>query len=517
MCYHRILWLLAFFYFRLVAFCFFLLNWPRRKRSVSVASDPRLLKSAVRLRAEFLARKLRCSELVSAFIGRILEVDPEINAVAVENFAEAMRVAEEHDRLLNSLDDEGLKKLFAERPLFGIPFTSKDSIAVEGLPITVGIPSRLKKKCTRDATVIQRMKEAGAIHLAVTNVPELLLFMETANNAYGRTRSPFDLRRSPGGSSGGEGALLAAGGAVCGLGSDIGGSVRRPAIFNGLFGWRPSNGIVPPDGHLPETFNDAGDRSQLFVMGPICRFLEDLVPALSPEKSRTLLRLDEQVDLSSLDFFYLENFGGATVIEPPDAAMRASLQKALRALEERIGKKATRIAFADLEAAFGICLASLAAPEGPSFAEHLADGEGSVDLWPEIAKGLLGLSEHTLPALLQALLEKTFPMSPQRRAELLSRRERLRGELLALLGERGVLLLPGFAHSARFHGHSYLTLPNVAYTAIWNALRVPTLACPTGRSPEGLPTAVQLVAAPFADRLLLATARILTDHFGATE
>uniref|UniRef100_A0A183GLD8 Amidase domain-containing protein n=1 Tax=Heligmosomoides polygyrus TaxID=6339 RepID=A0A183GLD8_HELPZ len=140
------------------------------------------------------------------------------------------------------LNDEELQELVKAKPLLGVPYTCKDAIEVEGQVVTCGIYSQQGVKCTSSAEVIKRMNAAGAILIALTNVPEVCMWVESQNGIYGRTKNPYDTRRSVGGSSGGEGALISAAGSLIGVGSDIGGSIRIPSFSNGVFGMKNTPG-----------------------------------------------------------------------------------------------------------------------------------------------------------------------------------------------------------------------------------------------------------------------------------
>ncbi len=210
-------------------------------------------------------RELSPVDVVDAHIEHIQAVNPILNAVAAPRFEDARaeaRAAETH-----LADGE------PSSPLYGVPCTIKDFLGCTGLPHTGGLLARKDHYAQEDATVVQRLKAAGAIILGNTNVPEGGLWMETHNLIYGRTQNPWRKGFSPGGSSGGEGAIVAAGGSPFGLGSDIGGSIRIPAAFCGTPGHKPSGRLVPNTGHFP-----GGDEgvAAFLVTGPLARRVEDL-------------------------------------------------------------------------------------------------------------------------------------------------------------------------------------------------------------------------------------------------
>lgn len=165
---------------------------------------------------------------------------------------------------------------------------------------TAGLAVRKNTIAECDAEVIRLMRAAGAIPLATTNVSELAMWWETSNCLYGTTKNPYNTRHIVGGSSGGEGCIQAAAGSPLGIGSDIGGSIRMPCFFNGIFGHKPSKGIVSNDGQYPSAQSE--DQDRLLAIGPMCRYAQDLQPILKvlAHKNVDMLRLDEKVDMSKI-------------------------------------------------------------------------------------------------------------------------------------------------------------------------------------------------------------------------
>lgn len=164
-----------------------------------------------------------------------------INAIVDERYDDAIKEAQEIDKLLQS-SDTNVEELKRTKPLLGVPFTTKESNTAKGMLHSMGMLCRTGHKSEEDAVVIGNVRKAGAIIIAKTNIPELNLWVESRNNVYGQTNNPYDTTRAVGGSSGGDAAIVAACGAPFAVGSDIGGSIRIPASFNGVFGHKPSNG-----------------------------------------------------------------------------------------------------------------------------------------------------------------------------------------------------------------------------------------------------------------------------------
>src|SRR5579863_2149689 len=200
------------------------------------------------LSAEAMTEKIRQKELspvdlVEAHIGRIERVNPKLNAFVMVDDEGARRQAAEAEK--------ALKRNRALGPLYGVPISIKSSIEVVGMPYEAGTRLREGIVGQQDAPLVQRLRAAGAIILGVTNTPELLMAWETDNLLHGRTNSPWDLARTPGGSSGGEAAAIASGMSAGGVGSDGGGSIRVPAHFSSICGLKPTPGRVPSTGHFP--------------------------------------------------------------------------------------------------------------------------------------------------------------------------------------------------------------------------------------------------------------------------
>ncbi len=243
-------------------------------------TDPTFL-PAHRLAAMVRAREVGCLELAEHFIARIERLDVRINAVVVRDLERARERA-------RAMDAGGPP----EGPLAGVPVTVKESFDVEGLPTTWGLAERAGHAAASDALAVRRLRAAGAVVLGKTNVPVMLADWQSFNPVYGASSNPWDPARSPGGSSGGSAAATAAGFSGLEMGSDIGGSIRQPAHACGVFGHKPSWGLLPPTGHALAERAAMGDIS---CIGPLARSAEDLRVAVEvlagPDEAETALRL----------------------------------------------------------------------------------------------------------------------------------------------------------------------------------------------------------------------------------
>lgn len=186
------------------------------------------------------------------------------------------------------------KYLEEHYPLLGVPFSVKGNISLNGMPLSIGVVAWADNKAIEDAVSVQLLRAAGAIPICLTNTPEMCWSYETYNHLYGRTLNPYDLNRTPGGSSGGEAALISAGGSPFGIGTDFGGSIRIPSLFCGIFGHKPTARVVSLDGVYPSTTDE--QILSYLVLGPMARYAKDLKPLLKVlTKNNPKLRLDESV------------------------------------------------------------------------------------------------------------------------------------------------------------------------------------------------------------------------------
>ena len=387
--------------------------------------------SATTLARMIRERKVTSTEVVGAHIDRIERVNPGLNAVVKDRFAEARDEARAADRRAASSASSDLPELH------GVPCTIKESFALTGMPQTSGLVSRRGYLASADATTVARLRAAGAIPLGVTNVSELCMWMESDNRVYGRTRNAYDPARTAGGSSGGEGAIVGAGGAPFGLGADIGGSIRMPAFFNGVFGHKPTGGMVPGTGQHPIASNEA---LRYLSTGPIARRAEDLMPLL-----RILAGPDDQ-DLRCAAFPLGDpaavSMEDLTVLDvrdrnhiPISRDLLSAQDRAVAALEKR-GARVRKTSVPGLRHAVEIWSAMTQAAGGPTFAELLGNDGPAVNPLLEFARFCAGRSPHTLPAIGLALLEQIPKLLGSSSAAFIESGRKLRAELAELLGPR---------------------------------------------------------------------------------
>lgn len=493
-----------------------LLFSPKRS-ALPIIDDHNIVTPAVKLSQQIKSGHITSEEVVESFISRIRRINPIINAVVDKRFEQAIKEAREIDRKIKAARDGelGSDKSILDLPLVGVPVSVKETISVDGYAFTGGLLGRKFIKAPKNADAVELLMKAGLIPIALTNIPEMAMWWDSANPVYGRTNNPYDLSRIPGGSSGGEAALLASAGSVVGIGSDIAGSIRIPANFCGVFGHKPTPFVVSTEGMYPLV---KGEREKLLGLGPMCRYACDLKPMLKIMAGKKVdkLKLEEPVDISKLKIFYVENLG-----DPLASACNADILSGMRdAINHLVNKhkvSAEKVSFQEFR--YGFLLWSAEAntePNSPTMASQFKDGRAD-ELNPivELVKKMFQLSEHNMNSIMAAALEKFSPTYGSRGNRLLIKRAaELRKKFDDMMGENGVLLVPSHPEPAPKHFTTLLKIFNVSYTSVTTVLQAPITQCPLGMSKEGLPFGVQILARPFNDRLTLAVAQEFEKAFG---
>ncbi len=443
-------------------------------------------------------------ELVQAHIARIEAVNPALNALVADRFTAARREA----MRLRVLPEN------KRGALHGLPISVKEFLAVDGMPITGGIAARAHQRASADGTVVARLRAAGAVILGVSNVPEGGLWMETYNTIWGRTRNPWDLSRTPGGSSGGEGALVAAGAVALGMGSDLGGSIRIPAAFCGVAGHKPTGGLVPNTGHFPPVSTRAG---RYLCTGPIARTVADLRLALSvvagPDGAdsactRSWSAPSTPHDLRGLRVLSMPTNGATSV----RSVMQAAIHDAAAVLAGH-GAEVVSPELPRFQKALGIWTAMLSEASDQRYDVILGDGS-PISPARELMAMLAGRSHHSFAGLVLTLGDKLAGAFPRLARSFVEEGKALQAELEAALGPRGVLLHPPYSRPAPRHGDAWRTATDAACTAVFNVLECPVTVVRTSFESRGLPVGVQVVGARGTDSLTLAVAEVLETELG---
>ena len=444
-------------------------------------------------------RELSPIEVVQAHLARIDALNPSLNAFVHVGRDGALAAANRQEAMLRRGVSPG--------PLQGVPVSIKSAIAVEGMPWETGSAFRAGIRADRDATLVRRLREAGAIVLGVTNTAEQLMAWETDNLLYGRTSNPWDLSRTAGGSSGGESAAIAAGLSAGGVGSDGGGSIRVPAHFTGTCGLKPTPGRVPATGHFPPC---AGPFALTGVVGPMARTVDDVALLLSAMAGADIGDPNgHPVPLRSLDS-----------VEPPlrvgmfEDDGRTPVTRETRAAVRRAADALTSAGF-DVVAF---------RPEGLEDARVLwweIFGRASRLLLEPAVQGRESEVHPNLPQFLEWTRAEPR-ISAERLLEVEIARDLLRTRFATQMVDVPVLLcpvsaVPAFRHGEReweVEGRPVHYLDAWSYTAWFNLLQNPAISVPAGRSDDGLPIGVQVVARPWEEHVALAVARVIERELG---
>lgn len=459
--------------------------------SVSL-SDELTSRSATELIGLMHSRQVSPVEVVAAHLRRLDEINPSLKAI-VTVAPDAMERARAAEELIATGGEVG--------PLAGLPVTVKDTIDTAGLLTTSGSRLRAAHVPDRDATVVARLKAAGAIILGKTNTPEMAIPYETNNQVFGRTNHPEDQARTPGGSSGGEAAAIAARLSPAGIGSDLSGSIRVPAHFCGIAGLKPTTGLVPMAGHVPEA---TGTLALGAAVGPMARRVADLNLLLSVIADTPAVSLDEvRGKLSALRAAWYV----ADEISPVTEATAQAVRTAAKILEE-----------AGLEVREEL-------PPSISQGQRLWVELFSKPSRQQLSDRYRGREAEAGPVVLQSLgvapaatFEDRINMA-ESLAKAVVEREVLREALMRWMKQTPLILAPVAATPAFEHGASRIEVEGTSisvfracsYVQTFNVFGFPAAVVPILRSPEGLPIGIQVAAAPGNDSLVLAAASIIED------
>jgi len=442
--------------------------------------------SATDLVAALAARQVSAAELTDQAIARIEARDGPINAVVVRDFDRARTQAKAADVAL-ARGERGA--------LLGLPMTVKESHNVAGLATTWGFEHARGFVAPEDAVAVARLKAAGAVILGKTNIPVALADWQSVNPIYGRTNNPYDLTRSPGGSSGGGAAAVAAGMVPLEFGSDIGGSIRVPAAFCGLFGHKPSFGVVPTRGHAPPGVDGAG--IPLAVVGPLARTAADLTLALrataGPDREDAkAYRLDlppmRRTGLADYRVLILDVHPAAAV----DSEIRAALDDLGRGLAKR-GTYVTRSSdrlpdLAKAHEVYGGMMGVAMSRGGPEPSKATAhDWMGLLDGQEMVRRAWSAFFEEIDIVLAPAMGSVAFPH---------------------------VVVGPETANGLMIDGQPTPYFAQLAWPGIATFANLPATAIPIGQTRSGLPIGAQVIGAYLEDLTTLGFAGLVEREFG---
>lgn len=452
--------------------------------------NPINLMSAAELARRIRDKELSPIEVVDAHIERIERVDGALNAVVTTRFDRARAEARRAGDAVRDGVELGL--------LHGVPFTVKDSMDLAGARATCGLTARAERVAETDAVCVARMRAAGAIALGKTNTPDACWAQETDNLIFGRTNNPWDPARTAGGSSGGEAAIIAACGSPLGLGSDIAGSIRLPAHFNGIVGLRPTSGAIPEDGVWPPAEPPLAD---LEAVGPMARRVEDVALAFDVLcGARHATRLDvATLRDRPVAWWYADG------VYPCSDRVREAVRAATQVL---CTAGMAPVAGAPAHRRWAIIgWLAYGGAEGREAVARAFGGGERLSPFTALVDSLRGRARIGGPALAAWIGSHAgATLTHLAGVDGARWRARLRAELADLIGGGGVAVAPIFPSAAPYHGwtrHLRSTL-TMGYQAWVNLAGLPALAVPVAASGDGLPIGVQIVGAPGTESTILA-------------
>ncbi len=469
------------------------------------ACDELLTLSATALARRIRAGSVTSRQVIDTHIARIQRVNPALNAVVCERFSRAREEADAADERLRREGPNGLP------PFHGVPCTIKENVALAGMPNSCGLVARRNVIAEEDAPSVARLRAAGAIPLGVTNVAELTAWTATDNRVYGRTGNAYDPARTAGGSSGGEGAIVGAGGSPFGLGTDVGGSIRIPAFCNGVFGHKPTGGLVPSSGQFPKY---QGSQLRINTTGPIARRAEDLMPLLPVLAGPDLgdpecQAFPSAVRLGELRVLLVASDGARPAVS---AEMLGAMKRAGAALSEQ-GATVEQRKVSGLHNSLLPYLGRLL--EEGDWPFVLDPTPGRLPLVSAVAEPIRlarGRSDHIAPVFAVTTLINPLRKMSKLIGRLAETARTLQGEIESMLGDDGVMLYPTATGVAPRHGRGGAL--HFRFPPIFNALELPVTQVPLGLGREGLPLGVQVVAPRGADHRSIAVAMALERSLG---
>ncbi|HPI91748.1 MAG TPA: amidase [Deltaproteobacteria bacterium] len=483
--------------------------------------------------------KITSSEVVEAYLEQIGKVNPRLNAIVTLDAEGARRRAREADAALKRGDLWG--------PLHGVPVTIKDNFATKGLKTTNSVPELAGYVPGFDATVVERIRKAGAVILGKTNLPPMAMDTQTNSPVFGITNNPWDLKRTPGGSSGGEAAAVAAGMTALGMGNDIGGSIRIPSHFCGIYGIKPTENFVSTQGISPG-IQGAEFRAvrHMACCGPMARSVEDLRLGLTviagpdtkdPDVPWVDLQQPPARNIKDLRMAWTDGFGGVPVT--------AETMQALRAFTDKLAAQGCRME--RMNEALFVSHMKAVSPEAQDLYGMKAEGHDTIgfkEAWTTYGKLMdmeLGVYQPSFFRFISyvfggsfrkdvPMLTMVYPFSYEKYLKVLTERDFFVSAMDAYLSDRDVLLCPvsctaAYEHIApwRYFGPypAYKTqvmvdgkpvnylVANMSYTSIFNLTGNPVVVIPIGYTKDGMPIGVQIVGRRWRDMELLSIAEQL--------
>jgi len=434
--------------------------------------------------AELIREKtLTIEEITIAHIQHIKNINKELNAVVEDRFEEALKEAKEKDNNIEQIN-------FNEQPLYGVPISIKESFHVKGMKTTGGVYHRKDIMMNKDAVVVKKLKDSGAIILCKTNTPTLCFCHETDNKLYGRTNNAWDKTRTAGGSSGGEAALIAVGGSPVGMSSDIGGSIRFPSHFNGVVGFKPGMNQVSSEGHIPADHIPL--KTRMSSIGPIGKSVRDV---------KLLYHLTKNTEDSNKTLFEKMN----VEILPNDNGYPLSNETAdilsyiYQFIETKYNTNLSVPPFFNESAQIWQEIMSI---DGGKEIKELAFNTDRINIWKQYMKEKVTGKTNTHNYLTWALIGASLFKPSQKRKNEIQSIINDGDIILERYLKNKLLIFPVYHQSAPLHGNLYKEIfsinktykqymPYIAYANVWG---LPSLTLPVGFDQNYLPIGIQIMS-----------------------
>ncbi|MCF8029249.1 MAG: amidase [Desulfobacteraceae bacterium] len=473
--------------------------------------------SALEQAAAIRAGRISAVELLEYYLERVRRFNPQLNAIVQTCPESARERAKKADQAIARGEFWG--------PLHGVPVTIKDTLEVVGMPCTSGSPALKEHMPERNAEAVQSYIDAGAVVFGKTNVPLYGGDLQSFNKVYGQTNNPWNPARTPGGSSGGAAAALSAGLCALEIGSDIGGSIRTPAHFCGIYGHKPSYGIVPQKGHIPpEPGTSPGEYTtftDIRVVGPLARSIDDISLAMdllaAPEPAE---RRGRQICLPEPRRDNLRDLKIGLWMDDPVCPVDSSVGEVLQNAVDRLSAEKARIADkrpnVDFAGSHDCFLSLLAAAMGARTADKL------FNKWLEDVKTLSPNDQSYLARHLRGAtqLHRNWAITD-------GLRQGLRQGWADFFREFDVLLcpvapLPAIAHDQQYlydrritvNGKQREYMDLMGWAGLTGVVYLPATVIPAGRTREGLPVGMQIVGPYLEDRTPIRAAKLISEVLG---
>lgn len=473
--------------------------------------------SATEIAEKIRNKEITSRQIVEAFLSQIKKRNSAINAVVVMNEADALQQADRADQMLARGESLGA--------LHGVPITIKDTYLVKGIRATAGYLPLKDHVAAEDAVTVKLLKEAGAIILGKTNTTTLAMDMQTVNPIFGTTNNPWDVTRTPAGSSGGCASALASGMTSLSIGSDLAGSIRLPASFCGVYGLKPTHGVISMEGHIPPVPGQVNGFRTLAVPGPLARSVDDLALALNiltqpnqhDRKVAPLLPVDgKPIDISKLKIAWTDNLGGVPVSREIKSKLEAYVNKLAAAGATVVKTEPQGMDYNEIWELWSSFVGMQSNLDMSNFMRAIGDffSKSTVKNIPMHRK-IVG------------------PISVKKLMQALELQSKYITKMDNFLSEYDVWLCPVSSTTAfKHHAHTgmfgdfriYNNPINVdgkdvhyyvatqSYTTVFTTTDSPVVSMPMGLSEAGLPVNVQVVGKRYSDHRLLKVAKVLSQH-----